>query len=131
MWYDGFVFGHWTDIYNPWSIINFLDTGGKARPYWVNTSSNSLAGKLVKEGSPKLKMIMEELLQGGTFHAFLDEQIVFSELEKGEEAVWSLLLASGYLKALTAELNTERMEMEYELKLTNMDMALLSRGAWC
>lgn len=125
MWYDGFVFGHWTDIYNPWSIINFLDTGGKARPYWVNTSSNSLAGKLVKEGSPKLKMIMEELLQGGTFRAFLDEQIVFSELGKGEEAVWSLLLASGYLKAMTAELNTERMEMEYELKLTNMEVRLM------
>ena len=125
MWYDGFVFGHWTDIYNPWSIINFLDTGGKAQPYWVNTSSNSLAGKLVKEGSPKLKMIMEKLLQGGTFHAFLDEQIVFSELGKGEEVVWSLLLASGYLKAMTAELNTERMEMEYELKLTNMEVRFM------
>ena len=124
MWFDGFAFGHWTDIYNPWSVINFLDKR-KAAPYWVNTSSNSLAGKLVKEGSPKLKMIMEELLQGGTFHAFLDEQIVFSELEKGEEAVWSLLLASGYLKALTAELNTERMEMEYELKLTNMEVRLM------
>ena len=124
MWYDGFVFGSCADIYNPWSIINFLDTG-KARPYWVNTSSNSLAGKLVREGSPELKMVMEELLQGGTFHAFLDEQIVFSELEKGEEAVWSLLLASGYLKAMSAALNTDRMEMEYELKLTNMEVRLM------
>ena len=122
MWYDGFVFGHWKDIYNPWSIINYLDTGGVARPYWVNTSSNSLAGKLVKEGSPALKMTMEELLQGGTFHAFLDEQIVFNELDKGEGAVWSLLLASGYLKALSAELNQEQMEMEYELKLTNTEV---------
>ncbi len=94
MWYDGFVFGHWKDIYNPWSIINYLDTGGVARSYWVNTSSNSLAGKLVQEGSPELKMTMEGLLQGGTFHTFLDEQIVFSELETEESAVWSLLLAS-------------------------------------
>ena len=124
MWYDGFAFGHWTDIYNPWSVINFLDKR-KAAPYWVNTSSNSLVGKLVKEGSPKLKMMMEELLQGETFHAFLDEQIVFSELEKGEEAVWSLLLASGYLKAMSAALNTERMEMEYELKLTNMEVRFM------
>ena len=121
MWYDGFAFGHWMDIYNPWSVINFLDKG-KAAPYWVNTSSNSLVGKLVREGSPELKMIMEELLQGGTFHTFLDEQIVFNELDKGEEAVWSLLLASGYLKALSAQLNTERMEMEYELKLTNTEV---------
>lgn len=93
-----------------------------AAPYWVNTSSNSLAGKLVQEGSPELKMTMEGLLQGGTFHAFLDEQIVFSELEKEESAVWSLLLASGYLKAISSALNTEHMEMEYELKLTNMEV---------
>lgn len=121
MWYDGFSFGHWKDIYNPWSIINFLDKR-TAAPYWVNTSSNSLAGKLVQEGSPELKMTMEGLLQGGTFHAFLDEQIVFSELEKEESAVWSLLLASGYLKAISSALNTEHMEMEYELKLTNMEV---------
>ncbi len=124
MWYDGFVFGKSRDIYNPWSIINFLDTG-KARPYWVNTSANSLAGKLVREGSPKLKTVMEELLQGGTFRTFLDEQIVFSDLGQGEEAVWSLLLASGYVKALSAELNMERMEMEYELKLTNMEVRFM------
>lgn len=121
MWYDGFAFGNSQDIYNPWSIINFLDTG-RAAPYWVNTSSNSLAGKLVREGSPELKMVMEGLLQGGTFRAFLDEQIVFNELDQSEEAVWSLLLASGYLKALSAGLNAERMEMEYELKLTNMEV---------
>ena len=124
MWYDGFVFGSRTEIYNPWSIINFLDTA-KARPYWVNTSSNSLVEKLVREGSPKLKMVMEGLLQGENFHTFLDEQIVFSELEKGEEAVWSLLLASGYLKAMSAALNTNRMEMEYELKLTNMEVRFM------
>ena len=125
MWYDGFAFGHWKDIYNPWSIINYLDSGGIARPYWVNTSSNSLAGKLVQEGSPELKMTMEGLLQGGTFRTFLDEQIVFSEPEKGEGAVWSLLLAGGYLKAISAALNTEHMEMEYELKLTNMEVRFM------
>ena len=124
MWYDGFVFGNSSDIYNPWSIINFLDTG-RAAPYWVNTSSNSLAGKLVREGSPELKMVMEGLLQGGTFRTFLDEQIVFNELEKGDEAVWSLLLASGYLKAVSSEWNIERMEMEYELKLTNMEVRFM------
>ncbi len=124
MWYDGFVFGSCADIYNPWSIINFLDTG-KARPYWVNTSSNSLVEKLVREGSPELKMVMERLLQGGALHTFLDEQIVFDELEKGEEGVWSLLLASGYLKSMSTALNTERMEMEYELKLTNMEVRFM------
>lgn len=124
LWYDGFVFGGKADIYNPWSIINFLDKR-KAAAYWVNTSSNSLAGKLVQEGSPKIKMVMERLLQGETFHAGFDEQVVFSQLDQDEGAVWSLLLASGYLTAVHSGLNTERLEMEYDLKLTNLEVRMM------
>nr|WP_304717999.1 hypothetical protein [uncultured Acetatifactor sp.] len=68
---------------------------------------------------------MEGLLQGRTFRTLLDEQVVFSELNQGEEAVWSLLLASGYLKAVQAEFNTECLEMEYELKLTNLEIRIM------
>ena len=53
-WYDGFTFGNQTDIYNPWSIINYLDTG-KATTYWANSSSNSLVGKLLREGNKDIK----------------------------------------------------------------------------
>ena len=120
-WYDGFVFGSSQEIYNPWSIINFLDTG-RAAPYWANTSSNGLVNKLVREGSPDMKMVMEKLLCGGTLHTALDEQIVFSQLDQGDEAVWSLLLAGGYLKAVNARFNTDRMEMEYDLRLTNLEV---------
>ena len=123
-WYDGFVFGKQTDIYNPWSILNYLDKG-KVAAYWVNTSSNSLVGKLVREGSPQLKTVMEGLLQGGTFRTLLDEQVVFSQLDQGDEAVWSLLLASGYLNAVHAEFNPESLEMEYELKLTNLEVRIM------
>ena len=76
-WDDVFIFGSIPDIYNPWSIINYLDKG-KLGLYWINTSSNSLAGKLVREGSPELKMTMEKLLRGETFSIILDEQIVLS-----------------------------------------------------
>ena len=123
-WYDGFVFGSSQDIYNPWSILNYLDKK-KAAAYWTNTSSNSLVDKLVREGSPELKMVMEELLQGGTLHTALDEQIVFNQLDQEDEAVWSLLLAGGYLKAVHSELNVERMETEYDLKLTNLEVRLM------
>ena len=124
-WYDGFVFGSSQDIYNPWSIINFLDTG-KAAAYWANTSSNSLVDKLVREGSPEIKIVLEELLRGGTLHTALDEQIVFNQLDQEDEAVvWSLLLAGGYLKAVHSELNVERMEMEYDLKLTNLEVRFM------
>ena len=126
-WYDGFVFGSRADIYNPWSIINYLDTK-KLSLYWVNTSSNSLAEKLVQEGSPELKMTMERLLSGETFHTMLDEQIVFSELGQGDEAVWSLLLASGYLKAVWHEFNPGLGKTEYELQLTNREVRSMFEG---
>ena len=76
-WYDGFVFGTHRDIYNPWSVLNYLDTG-KLTTYWANTSSNSLAGKLIREGSPEIKTIMEDLLKGKVLRTQIDEQIMFS-----------------------------------------------------
>lgn len=123
-WYDGFTFGNRTDIYNPWSIINFLDDR-QVGAYWANTSSNSLVGKLIREGSPEIKMTMEGLLQGEDFHTVLDEQIVFSQLEQGEDAVWSLLLASGYLKVTHYAFNTIRRKAEYTLKLTNLEVQVM------
>ena len=87
-WYDGFTFGNKSDIYNPWSIINYLDKR-RFSPYWANTSSNSLVGKLIREGSPDLKIAMEELLSGRLLHAQIDEQVIFSMLDADENAVCS------------------------------------------
>ncbi len=120
-WYDGFIFGNRTDIYNPWSIINFLDKK-QVGTYWANTSSNGLVGKLVQEGSPEIKNTMEGLLRGETFRTILDEQIVFSNLGQEDDAIWSLLLAGGYLKVVRYEYNEVRRKAEYELKLTNLEV---------
>ncbi len=88
-WYDGFSFGERKDIYNPWSIINFLDKR-EVGTYWVNSSSNSLVGRLIREGSPEIKMTMESLLRGDSFFTSFDEQLVFDQLAQGDDAVWSL-----------------------------------------
>ena len=120
-WYDGFTFGKKTDIYNPWSIINFLDKK-TIGTYWANSSSNSLVGKLIREGSREIKITMEKLLQGESFRTSFDEQIVFNQLEQTEEAVWSLLLASGYLKVMNYNYNIEARKAEYELRLTNLEV---------
>lgn len=122
-WYDGFVFGKKRDIYNPWSIINYLKTQ-KLSCYWANTSSNSLMGKLIREGSPAVKETMEELLKGRKLCTAIDEQIVFSQLEYSENAVWSLFLASGYLKADSHQFNEEFGLEEYELSLTNKEVRI-------
>lgn len=96
-WYDGFTFGNEKDIYNPWSILNYLDTK-KLRTYWANTSSNNLIGKLIREGSKNIKQNFEQLMCGECLEILMDEQIVYEQLSIKESAIWSLLLASGYLK---------------------------------
>lgn len=123
-WYDGFTFGKKTDIYNPWSIINFLDKR-KLATYWANTSSNSLVGKLIREGSPNVKMIMEDLLHGKGFCTQVDEQVVYSQLDNDETAVWSLLLASGYLKVENLTFYEEQGIDEYTLVLTNKEVQIM------
>jgi hypothetical protein len=121
-WYDGFIFGEFRDIYNPWSILNYLDTG-KFQAYWANTSSNSLVGKLIQEGNRQIKEKFETLLDGGILEAEIDEQIVYDQLDDDEDAIWSLLLASGYLKVLSANLLTGN----YQLALTNFEVVQMFR----
>ena len=101
-WYDGFKFGEKSDIYNPWSIINYLDKK-KIALYWADSSSNGLINSLVQKGSPYIKTMIENLISGEKINVIVDEQIVFSELDYSEDAVWSLMLASGYLKVVSSE----------------------------
>ncbi|MBR3761798.1 MAG: AAA family ATPase [Lachnospiraceae bacterium] len=123
-WYDGFIFGEKKDIYNPWSILNYLDKG-TVKTYWANTSSNSLVGKLIREGIPEVKTVMEDLLSGKIFRAQIDEQIIFNQLDNRISAIWSLLLASGYLKVVNYKLPPEVGRPEYDLCLTNMEVRLM------
>lgn len=118
-WYDGFVFGNHKDIYNPWSIINYLDKG-KIGTYWANTSSNSLVGKLIRQGNRDIKTAFEKLLHRETIYCPIDEQIVYNQLDDNEDAIWSLLLASGYLKVVEyEEKGEEGKDTIYGLNLTN------------
>lgn len=129
-WYDGFIFGEHKDIYNPWSILNFLDKKSY-KTYWANTSSNSLVGKLLREGNRGIKEKFEVLLGGEAVQSTIDEQIVYNQLDGNERAIWSLLLASGYLKVLTYESYGDIPEGEhprYELALTNLEVKLMFRN---
>ena len=130
-WYDGFTFGSLTDIYNPWSIINYLNKK-KAGLYWANTSSNRLAGKLLREGNREVKKAFERLLNGGHLITPIDEQIVYDQLDSNEWAVWSLLLASGYLKVVRhetyEEIGDDFREADYELAFTNLEVRRMFGG---
>ncbi|MBQ9991759.1 MAG: AAA family ATPase [Lachnospiraceae bacterium] len=95
-WYNGFTFGEQKGIYNPWSIINFLETG-KVGSYWANTSSNGLVSRLIQRSGSSTKALFEALLHRESIVSPIDEQIVFNNLDDNEAAIFSLLVASGYL----------------------------------
>ncbi len=133
-WYDGFTFGSHTDIYNPWSIVSFIKKNGRYDTYWSNTSGNGLVNQLIQQGSPNIKQTMEDLLQGKSFEAEIDEKIMFDQLNGNADAVWSLLLATGYLKVLdvkTMDSDEDGLGDEgdiwYTLTITNMEVKRMFR----
>lgn len=119
-WYNGFNFGKHSDIYNPWSILHFLDKK-KEGSYWVNTSSNALVSNLIRESSDTLKKSFEDLLKGERIYSPIDEQIIYNNLTGNDEAIWSLLVATGYLKVLSHEDEREIAEPVYQLAVTNFE----------
>ncbi len=132
-WYDGFTFGKYTDIYNPWSIVSFIKKEGGYDTYWSNTSGNDLVNSLIQRGNTTIKQTMEDLLQGKSFETEIDEKIVFDQLDSSTSAVWSLLLATGYLKVLKHEIilpdeeSDEEGDTWYTLKLTNFEVKKMFR----
>ena len=128
-WYDGFIFGKQKDMYNPWSIINYLKEK-RADTYWANTSSNQLAARLLREGSTDLKEAFEGLLNGGSVEIEIDEQIVYDQLGADQNAIWSLFLASGYLKVKNLETKSkyDQWRKIYHLELTNFEVKLMFRS---
>ena len=134
-WYDGFVFGNVSDIYNPWSIVSFISKNGSYDTYWSNTSGNGLINSLIQKGNSVTKQMVEELLQEKSIRVQIDEQIVFNQLTDNTNAVWSLLLATGYLKVLKTEMimrNNERNnenegDVWYTLMLTNLEVKRMFR----
>jgi hypothetical protein len=98
-WYNGYVFGE-TVIYNPWSILSFIDSGDPhPLAYWVFTSSNDLVRDMLVRHGFALEPEIETLLEGGKIDMALDQGVVLEDLARRSDALWSLLLFSGYLKA--------------------------------
>ena len=116
-WYDGFIFGTTKDIYNPWSIIGYLKNK-RFESYWAQTSSNAMVGQIIASAEREVKVQTEDLLQGRSIAVRLDEQIVFSQIHDKEGAVWSFLMAAGYVKPLRFDPASGR----YELALVNREV---------
>ena len=100
-WYNGYLFGSQQVIYNPWSILNYVDNPQRElKPYWVNTSSNDIIKNLIVNGSADVKLEIETLLQGGTLKKSITEDVVFGNIQQSPDALWNFFLFSGYLKII-------------------------------
>ena len=119
-WYNGYIFGN-TVIYNPWSVLCYLDDRDSGfMPYWVNTSENKIIKTILSKGSEALKKSFEELLRGNAIEAVIDENIIMADIEANEDNIWSFLLMAGYLKVVGKR--REDIEIYYSLKIPNLEV---------
>lgn len=107
-WYDGYLFGK-SEVYNPWSILMYVDSlrqdqDAKPKPYWANTSSNSIIRELVEHADNSVKQEMEILIEGGTIEKPVHEEITYEDIYKTIDNLWNFLFFTGYLKKVSERL---------------------------
>ncbi|MBK8252868.1 MAG: AAA family ATPase [Polyangiaceae bacterium] len=122
-YYNGYEFGG-VEIYNPWSILSFLARGAReVVPHWVGTSSNLLIQELLRDHGMAVEREMQILMEGGQIEKRLQENIVFPQLKTDRDALWSLLVFTGYLKASRQEgLHEDFSPKPYLLSIPNKEV---------
>ncbi len=121
-WYNGYVFGDKV-IYNPWSIINYLNNEEKQfAPYWINTSDNKIVDLLLSKGGIELKKELEQLIRGESIEKAIDENIILKEVPIREDLLWSFLLMGGYLKQTSRRLDDLSGKVYYSLSIPNKEV---------
>lgn len=128
-WYDGYLFGT-TEIYNPWSVLNYILSisvciNAIQEPYWSNTSSNSIIYKLVRESSEETRGMVEELMNGGSVTVPVYEDTVYADIDVNSDHIWSFLLFTGYLKQINAELRDDMIYLT--LVIPNIEVKSIYR----
>jgi len=120
LWYNGYRFGG-NVIYNPWSIINFLnDEDRESKPYWINTSDNKMVDSLLSRGDVELRKELEQLIRGESIEKAIDENIILKDIDTDEDSFWSYLLMGGYLKQTTPRPDSGRVF--YTLSVPNEEV---------
>ena len=129
-WYDGYVFGK-TEVYNPWSVLNYtktaaVDKNAFPKPYWANTSSNSIVRELVERADGSVRQEMEALIEGEVIEKPVHEEITYDEVYKSEENLWNFLFFTGYLKKKGERFDGETVYLE--LAIPNTEVKLIYRN---
>ena len=130
-WYDGYQFGE-TEVYNPWSVINYVNScyNNKkefAKPYWSNTSSNSIVRNLVEHADISVKQEIEALIEGGTIEKPIHEDITYDDMDSTEDNLWNFLFFTGYLKKISERQEGETIYME--MAIPNSEVRYVYKNA--
>lgn len=125
-WYDGYRFGN-TEIFNPWSVINYISKGCIPQAYWVNTGKNEILEDVLKSATDDVAEKLYALLQGERVIARIDQNVVYRSLSEDPENIYSLLLVAGYLKALTKELQGDGSYL-CEVSIPNREIAAVYKN---
>ena len=125
-WYNGYRFGN-TEIYNPWSVINYISKGCIPQAYWVNTGKNEILEDVLKSATDDVTEKLYALLQGERVIARIDQNVVYRSLSEDPANIYSLLLVAGYLKALTKELQGDGSYL-CEVSIPNREIAAVYKN---
>lgn len=129
-WYDGYLFGT-AEVYNPWSILNYVDDAISQsvffpKPYWSNTSSNSIVRELVEKADGEAKQEIETLIEGGTIEKPVHEDVTYGDIHKSQDNLWNFLFFTGYLKAIGQRLDGE--DIYLTMKIPNKEVRYIYRS---
>jgi hypothetical protein len=125
-WYDGYLFGH-TEIYNPWSVINYISKGCIPQAYWVNTGKNEILEDVLKTATDDITERLYSLLQGERVVARIDQNVVYRSLSEEPANIYSLLLVAGYLKTPKKELQADGSYL-CEVTIPNKEIAAVYKS---
>ena len=132
-WYDGYLFND-IEIYNPWSIINYVyDRDHKitqfALPYWSNTSSNSIIREMVGEADQKAKADLETLINGGTIEKPVHEDITYGDIHQSQDNLWNFLFFTGYLKKMSERKDESGESLYLSMAIPNTEIKTIYKNS--
>lgn len=125
-WYDGYLFGN-EEIYNPWSVINYISRGGIPQAYWVNTGNNEILEDVMRVATDDITERLYALLQGDRVVARIDQNVVYRSLAEDPANIYSLLLVAGYLKTPKKELQADGSYL-CEVSIPNREIAAVYKS---
>lgn len=124
-WYDGYRFGK-TDIFNPWSVINYFSNDCEPRAFWLSTGSNDIIGEVIKEADNEIYERLSSLVNGGSFTTYIDTSVIYPQIKNNPSSIYSFLLMAGYLKVVKSSVSISG-DFMCEVALPNKEISLVYR----